>query len=134
MDLGGRVNGYWSDITRTYTVGPSDEKQLKIYDAINLATEASMKMIMPGVKGKDVDLAARRAIDGYSEYFSHGIGHGIGINSSYPMLDPLSEHMLEENQVVTIEPGIYIPGYGGMRIEEDVPCHSKRTAPAYHIS
>jgi Xaa-Pro aminopeptidase len=122
VDLGARCEGYWSDVTRTYTVGDAGSKELELYSVINEASEASMKAIKPGVKGKDVDAAARQVIDqrGYSQYFTHGVGHGIGINSGYPMLDPSSDHILEKDQTVTIEPGIYIPGYGGIRIEEDV--------------
>ncbi len=122
VDLGARVNGYWSDITRTHTVERTGKKELELYNVINEATEAAMNIIKPSVKARQVDAAARRVMKqrGYSQYFTHGVGHGIGINSGYPMLDPSSDHLLEKDQTVTIEPGIYIPGYGGIRIEEDV--------------
>lgn len=122
VDLGSRVNGYWSDITRTYTVGHADKKQLKLYSVIDEAIEAALRTVRPGAKAREVDASARRVIkrSGYGEYFNHGVGHGIGLTGGYPILDPSSNHLLEEGQTITIEPGIYIPGYGGIRIEEDV--------------
>lgn len=122
VDLGARVNGYWSDVTRTYTVGHADRKQLKLYSAINEAIEAALDAVKPGVEGRVVDASARAVIrrHGYGKYFIHGVGHGIGLTGGYPMMDSTSNHILEDRQTITIEPGIYIPGYGGIRIEEDV--------------
>lgn len=121
VDLGARAEGYWSDVTRTYVVGRPDAKQLKLYDAVCEAIEAAEETAKPGVKGSNVDEAARRVITrkGYGMYFNTSVGHGIGITAGYPVLGPLSNDVLEEGQTITIEPGIYIPGYGGIRIEED---------------
>lgn len=122
VDLGARVSGYWSDITRTYVVGHPDTKQLKLYSVIGEAIESAEEAVRPGAKARDVDAAARRVItrQGYERYFNTSVGHGIGITPGYPVLGPSSNHVLEDGQTITIEPGIYIPGYGGIRIEEDV--------------
>jgi Xaa-Pro aminopeptidase len=122
VDLGARFNGYWSDVTRTYVVGPADERQLKLYSVINEAIEVAEDAVRPGANARDVDASARRVIRrrGYGKYFVHGVGHGIGISPGYPVLGPSSHDVLEEGQTITIEPGIYIQNYGGIRIEEDV--------------
>ena len=122
VDLGARVNGYWSDITRTYTVGHPGRKELELYNVINEATEAAMNAIKPGVKAKQVDAAARRVMKqhGYSQYFTHGVGHGIGINSDIQCLILRAIISWKKIRQLRIEPGIYIPSYGGIRIEEDV--------------
>jgi Xaa-Pro dipeptidase len=122
VDLGARFNGYWSDVTRTYVVGPADERQLKLYSAINEAIEAAEDAVRPGASARDVDASARRVIRrrGYGKYFVHAVGHGIGISPGYPVIGPSSHDVLEEGQTITIEPGIYIQNYGGIRIEEDV--------------
>jgi Xaa-Pro aminopeptidase len=122
VDLGARVNGYWSDVTRTYVVGPADRKQLELYGVINEAIEAAEVAVKPGAKARNVDASARRVIErhGYGKYFNTNVGHGIGISSGYPLLGPSSDDILGDGQTITIEPGIYIPGYGGIRIEEDI--------------
>jgi len=123
VDLGARVNGYCSDLTRTFTVGKPDEKKEELYQIIVEAIEEALSIIASNIKTSEVDKAARQIIEkkGYGEYFTHGLGHGFGLEvHEYPTLSALSEDILEEGQVVTVEPGIYIPGFGGIRIEEDI--------------
>jgi Xaa-Pro aminopeptidase len=122
VDLGARVDGYWSDVTRTYTVGHPSSKQTKLFRATNEAIEEALDTVRPGAQGESVDAAACRVLRGYGfgRYIVHGVGHGIGLTGGYPMLGPNSRDVLEEQQTITIEPGVYIPGYGGIRIEEDV--------------
>jgi Xaa-Pro aminopeptidase len=87
------------------------------------AQQAAIDAIRPGVKCQDVDAAARRVIDqaGYGKYFGHGLGHGIGLEiHEGPRLSPLSTDLLKPGMTITVEPGIYLPGFGGVRIEDDV--------------
>jgi Xaa-Pro aminopeptidase len=118
VDLGATVNFYRSDITRTITAGKPTQKQAKIYK-----TDIAFEAIKPEVLAKDVDAAARLAINqaGYDEYFVHNLGHGVGLEvHEAPILSPDSKDVLAAGNVVTVEPGIYIPGYGGVRIEDTV--------------
>jgi Xaa-Pro aminopeptidase len=94
-----------------------------IYHVVLRAQEAAIRQVRPGVRGVEVDAAARAVIAeaGYGEYFGHGLGHGIGLQvHEAPALRPRSEAVLSPGMVATIEPGIYIPGWGGIRIEDDV--------------
>ncbi|SNR79792.1 aminopeptidase P family protein [Desulfurobacterium atlanticum] len=123
VDFGAVFNGYVSDITRTFLVGdvPSDMKE--IYDVVLEAQLKGIKTIKAGVSCKKVDKIVRDFISerGYGEYFIHGTGHGIGVEvHEYPVLNPRSEDVLSERAVVTVEPGIYLPELGGVRIEDDV--------------
>jgi Xaa-Pro aminopeptidase len=123
VDLGARVNGYCADLTRTFTVNKPDKKKEELYQIIIGAIEEALNTIAPNIKASEIDKVARQFIEkkGYGEYFTHGLGHGFGLEvHEYPTLSTLSEDILEEGQVVTIEPGIYIPGFGGIRIEEDI--------------
>lgn len=123
VDLGARVDGYCADLTRTFIVGKPNKKETELYQIVNDAIEQALNSISPNVKASEVDKAARQVIKekGYDEYFTHGLGHGIGLAvHEYPTLNPTSNDILEEYNVITIEPGIYIPGFGGIRIEEDV--------------
>ena len=118
------TGGYRSDLTRTYlTSGKMTKKFEKIYTVVLKAQLAAIKKIRPGAKCSDVDRAARKSIDndGYGKYFGHGLGHGIGLNiHENPRFSPLSEDILEPGMVVTVEPGVYLPEWGGIRIEDDV--------------
>jgi Xaa-Pro aminopeptidase len=110
-------------MTRTVVVGKATSRQKKIYGLVSRAQAVAVKKVRAGVEGKVVDKAARDIIDraGYKKYFGHGIGHGIGIYvHSKPNMGSKSTEILKKGMVVTIEPGIYLPGWGGVRIEDDV--------------
>lgn len=122
LDFGAVVDGYRSDMTRTVAVGEADEKARAIYEIVRQAQLAALAAVRPGPTGREVDAVARELITqaGYGEQFGHGLGHGVGlaIHEDPPRLSPRSEGRLEENMAVTVEPGIYLPGYGGVRIED----------------
>lgn len=121
LDFGCVYNGYCSDMTRTVFIGKATEKHRKIYDIVLRAQVEALKGIKPGVSGKAVDKIAREIIssEGYGEYFGHGLGHGVGLAvHEDPRLSPLGENILEAGMIVTDEPGIYIPEFGGVRIED----------------
>lgn len=124
IDFGARFKGYCSDITRTVVVGKVKNKKMKeIYEVVLQANLEAIKVVKPGIKAKEVDKAARDYIisKGYGEYFTHSTGHGIGVLIHDELgVHPSSEIILEENMVFTIEPGIYVPGLGGVRIEDDI--------------
>jgi Xaa-Pro aminopeptidase len=123
FDFGATVGGYVADITRTVVVGKATGRQKKIYNLVLRAQRAAIRRMKPGVTCKAVDQAARQVITraGYGKNFGHGTGHGISIEvHSGPRLSQLSDDKLKANNVVTVEPGIYISGWGGVRIEDDV--------------
>ena len=115
--------GYHSDLTRLLVTSKLPPKLTQIYKVVLQAQQAAIDAIRPGVKCQDVDAAARRVIDqaGYGKYFGHGLGHGIGLEiHEGPRLSPLSTDLLKPGMTITVEPGIYLPGFGGVRIEDDV--------------
>ena len=121
MDFGCVLDGYCSDMTRTVVVGKTSEEQKKIYNIVKTAQQIGLDTIRSGVKCADCDKAARDYIAdcGYGQYFRHSLGHGVGLLvHELPNLSPRSEFTLEENMVVSCEPGIYIPSFGGVRIED----------------
>jgi len=123
IDFGARVEGYCSDITRTLCVGKADATFKKIYDIVLNAQLNAISKIVEGTTGADADRYARSIIEeaGYGEAFGHSLGHGIGLAAhEKPSLNRISEDKLAENMVFTIEPGIYIAGWGGVRIEDTV--------------
>lgn len=123
MDYGAKVNGYYTDFTRTVVVGEPDEKQLEIYDIVRRAQEASLQALKPGETCKDMDEVGRSIIRdaGYGENFGHSLGHSIGLAvHESPALRSTDETVLQPGMVITVEPGIYIPGFGGVRIEDFV--------------
>lgn len=123
FDLGVIVDGYCSDITRTVAYGDINEKQKEIYDTVLKAELGAITASKPGVSCADVDLTARNIIRnaGYGDYFPHRLGHGLGISvHEYPSLTETNNLLLEKGMVFTIEPGIYVPGVAGVRIEDDV--------------
>lgn len=123
FDFGATVNGYVSDMTRTVVVGKATSRQKRIYDVVLRAQRAGVKKIKAGVSGKAVDAVCRRIITkaGFGKRFGHGTGHGIGYFVHLgPRLSPLSKDTLAAGHVVTVEPGVYISGWGGVRIEDDV--------------
>ena len=122
LDFGALYNGYVSDVTRTVAVGEPSEKLKEIYQVVLDAQLLSLEKIKPGMTGIEADAIARDYIKskGYGEAFGHSLGHGIGLEvHEGPGLSFRSETVLEEGMVITIEPGIYLPGIGGVRIEDD---------------
>lgn len=127
LDFGCVYKGYCSDMTRTFVVGKASEKQKEIYNTVLEAQEKSLAVIKAGCIGKEVDKIARDIISdkGYGDYFGHGLGHCVGLFiHEEPRLSPKDENVFKENMVVTVEPGIYIPDFGGVRIE-DLVCVTK---------
>jgi Xaa-Pro aminopeptidase len=115
--------GYRSDLTRTLLTGKPDRKFEKVYKTVLEAQLAAIDAIKPGVSCSEVDAAARNVISaaGFGKYFDHGLGHGIGLDvHEAPRLSRTVETILQPGMVVTVEPGIYLPGWGGVRIEDDV--------------
>ncbi|TAK22706.1 MAG: aminopeptidase P family protein [Chloroflexota bacterium] len=124
IELGCVVDGYWSDLTRTVTVGKASNQQREIYDTIKAAHAASIAAVRPGASGMEVDLAGRAIIvaAGYGDAFVHHTGHGIGFryHEPIPFVAPHSPHVLAEGHVHSVEPGIYLEGVGGCRLEDIV--------------
>lgn len=121
MDFGCRVDGYCSDMTRTVVIGRANEKQREVYDTVFRAQQAAFTTIRPGVKGREVDAAARSVIAdaGYGDCFGHGLGHSVGLMiHETPCFSPRDETVFEPGMVVTVEPGIYLEGMFGVRIED----------------
>ncbi|MFZ5825561.1 MAG: M24 family metallopeptidase [Bacillota bacterium] len=123
MDFGALFGGYRSDITRTLCCGEWSAEMAKVYDTVLAANRAAIAAVKPGVALGEVDRAARQVIEeaGYGEYFIHRTGHGLGLEvHEEPYVVGGNEKLLKPGHVVTIEPGIYLPGVGGVRIEDDV--------------
>lgn len=123
IDMGARFEGYCSDMTRTFFMGEPSNEDKKIYEIVLRAQEEALNVIRDGVSCKAVDRVARSYIEasGYGEYFGHGLGHGVGIEiHEFPKLNATSKDILETGMVVTVEPGIYLPGRMGVRIEDMV--------------
>jgi len=123
IDLGAVVDGYCSDITRTVVMGPATDRQRTVYGEVLKAEQAGIAALKPGANGREID-AAVRALLGESDlaqYFGHGLGHGLGTAvHDTGRLSPTMEQAIEAGQVWTVEPGVYIEGFGGIRIEDDV--------------
>lgn len=124
IDFGIQYDNYQSDMTRVCFIGEPEERYKKIYDVVLEAQLAGLKAIKEGALACVCDQAARQVIvdAGYGEYFDHGLGHGIGVTDSNegPILNSKSQTVLKEGMMMSCEPGIYIPGVGGIRIEDDV--------------
>lgn len=121
IDFGSRFKGYHSDQTRTVFCESSSSEQRKIYEIVKNAHDRAIEKVRPGIPISEVDQAAREYIQsqGYGEYFGHGTGHGVGLAvHEDPVVNGENQDRLEEGMVFTIEPGIYIPGWGGVRIED----------------
>jgi Xaa-Pro aminopeptidase len=128
-DLGAKSYGYCADLTRVCFWDKIPPSFRKVYDIVKTAQELAIKRVKEGVKAQDVDKAARDYIDkkGFGKYFSHGVGHGVGLNvHESPYLNRASQDTLGEGMVVTIEPGIYMPGRFGIRLEEMVLVKNKQ--------
>jgi Xaa-Pro aminopeptidase len=123
LDFGAEVRGYCADVTRTVVVGRATSEQRSVYDVVRGANELASTKVRAGISGRDADALARDYIQsrGYGELFGHSLGHGVGLEvHEAPRLARTAEGALAEGAVVTIEPGIYRPGWGGVRIEDDV--------------
>ncbi len=123
LDFGAVVDGYHSDMTRTVVIGKPDEEMKNVYNAVWGANTDALKAVRADVTGKLVDNVARSTLDawGYEKYFSHGLGHGVGLEiHEAPAVSPKSPYTLHEGMIITIEPGVYIPGKYGVRIEDMV--------------
>ncbi|HYF75401.1 MAG TPA: Xaa-Pro peptidase family protein [Candidatus Nitrosocosmicus sp.] len=123
LDFGAMYKGYRSDMTRTVVVGGADERQKEIYSIVKAANEAGENAIKAGVSGKVPDDCARGYIRnaGYGDFFGHGLGHGVGLDiHEEPFMSSSCEKVLAEGNVITVEPGIYLPDWGGVRIEDTV--------------
>ena len=123
VDIGATFQYYCSDMTRTIVAGKPSAKQKKIYEIVRLAQEEAFQAVKPGAKAKDIDSISRKVIKGagYDEYYVHGLGHGVGLEiHEPPTLNSTSKDRLAVGNVVTIEPGIYIVNFGGIRIEDTV--------------
>ncbi|MFQ5886033.1 MAG: M24 family metallopeptidase, partial [Anaerolineae bacterium] len=123
IDMGARVEGYHSDLTRTIYLGEPEARFQEIYALVRRAQKSALEGMRAGMKGKEADGLARQVIEeaGYGEYFGHGLGHGVGLAvHEKPRATKTSEEELQPGMVLTVEPGIYISGWGGVRIEDIV--------------
>lgn len=124
FDWGGEFEGYFSDMTRTILIKGSDiSKQKELYCKVLEAQKRAIESVRPGIKASEVDAAARDYIkqEGYDEFFGHGTGHGVGLAvHEKPVVSWRSKDSIEEDMIFTVEPGIYLPGFGGVRIEDMV--------------
>ena len=121
IDMGVKLNGYVSDLTRTIFVGKPDEQFRKIYDIVLGAQLTAEELVRPGMTGGEAHMLAQKVIEeaGYGDNFGHGLGHGVGLQvHEPPRVGKTSDDKLEDGMVFTIEPGIYLPGWGGVRIED----------------
>jgi Xaa-Pro aminopeptidase len=129
IDIGARVDSYGSDLSRTFCLGKTDETFSKVYNTVLGARDTAIALIKEGMSGGDADQLARTVIEegGYGENFGHGLGHGVGLAPhELPRLGPNSKDKLSNNMVFTIEPGIYIEGWGGVRIEDVVVMEGRK--------
>lgn len=135
IDMGALYGGYCSDLTRTVTVGPAEAKFREVYDIVFHAQQAAIEGVEPGMSGVAAHRLASKVIGdaGYGENFGHGLGHGVGLEvHESPYLGESSQDVLEEGMVFTIEPGIYLPGWGGVRIEDVVVLENGRARVLSH--
>ena len=130
IDCGCRIRGYTSDVTRTVSSGPPSEEFRKVYAVVDRAQTAGIEALAAGRTGEEVDRAARKVIEdaGYGQYFTHRLGHGLGMDGhEQPYLVKGNRTPLVAGNSVTVEPGIYLPGKFGVRIEDDYAVGEKET-------
>ena len=129
IDMGAKYQGYCSDLTRTFCVGKPDETFRKVYDTVFTAQQTAISLVQQEMTGTDCDDIARKVIEeaGFGDKFGHSLGHGVGLDvHEYPRVSPNSPDVLINNMVFTIEPGIYIPGWGGVRIEDIITLQNNK--------
>lgn len=132
IDFGALVAGYHSDMTRTFVLGPAAPWQLEIYELVAAAQRAGRQALVPGASLSAVDAASRQVIAdaGYGEYFSHGLGHGVGLQiHEAPGINASAAGTLLAGSAVTVEPGVYLPDRGGVRIEDTLVVKDEKTTP-----
>jgi len=135
IDAGAKADGYCSDMTRTVVFGDPTDKFIEIYQTVRQAQQAAMATIVPGTAAAEVDAEARKVIDSspYAGSFGHSLGHGVGLEvHEEPKLGKNSESVLKAGQVLTNEPGIYLPGWGGVRLEELLLVTEQGAKPLTH--
>ena len=124
LDFGAQVDGYCADLTRTVVVGGrADERQRTVYELVRAAQRRALDHLRAGMTGREGDALARDVIAtrGFGDAFGHSLGHGLGLEvHEAPRLAPTAEAALPLHAVVTVEPGVYLPGWGGVRLEDDV--------------
>ena len=123
LDFGAQVDGYCADLTRTVAMGRADERQREVYELVRAAQERARLQLRAGMSGREADALARDLLTtrGYGDAFGHSLGHGLGLEvHEAPRLAPTVDAPLPAGAVVTVEPGIYLPGWGGVRLEDDV--------------
>jgi len=123
IDMGAHVGGYNGDLTRTTWIGNPTSELRPAYASVDAAQRAALEMIRDGIAAKEVDAAARSVLDaaGLGDAFIHGVGHGLGVRvHEAPSVGQMSDDILHAGQVLTVEPGVYLPGWGGVRIEDVV--------------
>ena len=123
IDMGAQINGYCSDLSRSFVVGEPDEMFLKLYNIVLGAQLTAINTVRPGMTGEECDALSRDIITeaGYGDNFGHSLGHGVGLEiHENPRVGPQAENVLQRDMVFTVEPGIYISGWGGIRIEDIV--------------
>jgi Xaa-Pro aminopeptidase len=121
IDFGARKDGYCTDTSRTIVLGEPNSQQQHLLDSVKEASDAALAVLKPGIQASEVDQVARKVIadKGLADNFSHGLGHGAGLEvHEKPTLSTVSKDVLQPGMVFTIEPGIYIEGWGGVRLEE----------------
>ncbi|MBM3138952.1 MAG: M24 family metallopeptidase [Chloroflexi bacterium] len=132
IDMGVIVDGYCSDLTRTLFLGEPDDQFKRVYDIVLTAQTMAEERIEAGMTGREAHAIAMAVIAeaGHGEHFGHGLGHGVGLEiHEAPRLSPFSDHVLADGHVVTVEPGIYLPGWGGVRIEDQCVMENGRLRP-----
>ena len=123
MDFGCRYQGYCSDMTRTVVIGHASDRQREVYDTVLRAQQTALSGIRPGMAGKEIDALARDVIReaGYGECFGHSLGHSVGLDiHERPVFSTKEDTIIQPGMVITVEPGIYIENFGGVRIEDVV--------------
>ena len=129
IDMGAKYDGYCADLTRTIVVGEPDEKFAEVYNTVLRAQIEAEEQVRPGMTGQEVDAVSRDIISeaGYGDNFGHSLGHGVGLAvHEYPRVGPTADDAIEDGMVFTIEPGIYLSGWGGVRIEDIVVMENGR--------
>ncbi|MBW6468312.1 MAG: M24 family metallopeptidase, partial [Coriobacteriia bacterium] len=137
MDFGARIGGYCADMTRTVVVGRASDEFRRVYDAVLAANRAGASAVRGGVPGIDIDRVARDSLSdaGFGEFFGHGLGHGVGLDvHELPSVGPRGTRPVPAGAVVTVEPGVYLEGRFGVRIEdlirvEDDGCSTLSSSP-----